>query len=118
VCFANVEADWCYIVVSRVVVGVLDWKVDGNVELPGPAVALQAELPYVGVPVKEVVPQLTLSGIDLDWYPEVVILVVWNFHVPLDSVFGEMVDAEAPVSVTSVSRSLRSLWVVGGASVA
>jgi hypothetical protein len=43
--FTNIESDWCYVVVCRFVVRVFDRELDGDVERPRRAVALQAELP-------------------------------------------------------------------------
>jgi hypothetical protein len=44
VCFADIEADWCYIVVGGFVGRLVDRELDGDVECPRLAVALQAEL--------------------------------------------------------------------------
>jgi hypothetical protein len=71
VCFANVEADWCYIVVCWFVVWLFDRELDGDVKRPRRAVALQSELSRRSVTVYEVVPQPFLNGIDGKRYPEI-----------------------------------------------
>ena len=71
VCFANVEADWCYIVVGGFVLGFFDRELDGDVERPRCTVLLQSELSRRSVPVYEIVPQTFLSRIDTKRYPEI-----------------------------------------------
>jgi hypothetical protein len=67
VCFANIEADWCYIVVTGFVGRFFDRKLDGDVKCPRRAVALQAELACRRFTVHEVVPQVFLRGADTEW---------------------------------------------------